>query len=63
MAGHDTAEDALESLAIVWPGYFASPQEALPMPPLRISVDCYAQTFTSIAQHFENKTSSTASLR
>ncbi len=26
------------------------------MPRLRISIDCYAQTFTSIAQHFENKT-------
>jgi pimeloyl-ACP methyl ester carboxylesterase len=52
MAGHGTAE----SLAIVWPGYFASPQDAPPMPPLRISVDCYAQTFTSIAQHFGNET-------
>jgi hypothetical protein len=26
------------------------------MPPLRISVDCYAPTCASIAQHFENKT-------
>lgn len=56
MAGHGTAEDALESLDIVWPGYFSNPQEAPPMPPLRISVDCYAQTFASIVQHFENRT-------
>ena len=25
LAGQGTAEDALESLAIVWPGYFSSP--------------------------------------
>jgi pimeloyl-ACP methyl ester carboxylesterase len=30
MAGESTAEDALESLAIVWPGYFSSPQAAPP---------------------------------
>jgi pimeloyl-ACP methyl ester carboxylesterase len=48
MAGQGTAEDALESLAIVWPGYFSVPQAAPPMPPLRISAECYAATFASI---------------
>lgn len=56
MAGHGTAEDAVESLAIVWPGYFSKPDQAPPMPPLSISVDCYAATFGSILCHFEHRT-------
>jgi pimeloyl-ACP methyl ester carboxylesterase len=56
MAGHGSAEDALEGLALVWPGYFARPDQAPPMPPLSISVDCYAGTFGSIQWHFEHKT-------
>ena len=56
MAGQGTAEDALESLAIVWPGYFSRPDQAPPMPPLGLSVDCYAGTFASIAWHFEHHT-------
>ena len=56
MAGEGTAEDALEGLAIVWPGYFSSPQAAPPMPPLNISVECYAGTFASIAEHFGQHT-------
>ncbi len=48
MAGHGTAEDALEALAIVWPGYFSKPDQAPPMPPLSLSVDCHAGTFDSI---------------
>lgn len=56
MAGQGTAEDALESLAIVWPGYFSSPQAAPPMPPLRLSAECYAGTFASIQAHFDQHT-------
>jgi pimeloyl-ACP methyl ester carboxylesterase len=56
MAGHGTAEDALEGLAIVWPGYFAKPDQAPAMPPLGLSVECYAGTFGSILWHFEHKT-------
>lgn len=56
MAGLGTAEDAVESLSIVWPGYFAKPELAPPMPPLEMSVDCYAGTFESILWHFEHKT-------
>ena len=56
MAGQGSAEDALESLAIVWPGYFSSPRAATPMPPLRISADCYAGTFASIQSHFAERT-------
>lgn len=39
MAGQGTAENALESLAIVWPGYFSSPQAAPPMPPRLMGQD------------------------
>ena len=55
-AGQGTAEDALEHLAILWPGYFSSPQAAPPMPPLRMSVECYAGTFASIQEHFDQHT-------
>ena len=51
-AGQGTAQDALESLAMVWPGYFSSPQAAPPIPPLSLSVECYAGTFASIQEHF-----------
>jgi pimeloyl-ACP methyl ester carboxylesterase len=56
MAGEGTPEEALEGLAIVWPGYFSSPAKAPPMPPLSLSVDCYAGTFASIHWHFEQHT-------
>jgi pimeloyl-ACP methyl ester carboxylesterase len=56
MAGEGTPEDALEGLAIVWPGYFSSPDKAPPMPPLSLSLECYAGTFASIHAHFERKT-------
>ena len=56
MAGQGTAKDPLESLAIVWPGYFSSPQAAPPMPPLRLSAECYAGTFASIQEHFDQHT-------
>jgi pimeloyl-ACP methyl ester carboxylesterase len=55
-AGEATIDDALEGLAIVWPGYFAAPDKAPPMPPLRLSPECYAGTFASIHSHFEDRT-------
>src|SRR5579871_4762842 len=56
MAGQGTPEDALESLAIVWPGYFAAPEAAAPLPPLTLSVECYSGTFASIQEHFAQHT-------
>lgn len=56
LAGEGTAEDALEGLAIIWPGYFSSPDKAPPMPPLSLSLECYAGTFASIHAHFERHT-------
>jgi proline iminopeptidase len=55
-AGEATMEDALEGLTLVWPGYFAAPDKAPPMPPLRLSPECFAGTFASIRSHFEHQT-------
>jgi pimeloyl-ACP methyl ester carboxylesterase len=53
MAGMGTDEDALESLRMVWPAYFAHPEHAAPMPPIRLSVPCYAETFESLTAHLK----------
>jgi pimeloyl-ACP methyl ester carboxylesterase len=42
MSGHGTSEDGLESLRLVWPAYFADPEMAPPMPPVRMSVPAYS---------------------
>jgi proline iminopeptidase len=42
MAGNGTPEEALESLRMVWPAYFADPDNAPPMPPVRASVEAYS---------------------
>jgi proline iminopeptidase len=57
LAGEGTDADALESLRLLWPAYFAEPDEAPPLPDdLRISVECYASTFASVTEHFARGT-------
>jgi proline iminopeptidase len=47
-----TDADALESLTLVWPGYFAVPAAAPPVPPgMQISLAAYGPTFASAAEH------------
>ena len=59
-AGEATAEESLESLAAVWPNYFADPPTAPPMPPLlRLSPEVLTSTFASIAEHAERGTLTT----
>lgn len=48
LSGAGTPADALESLRLFWPAYYADPASAPPMPPIRLSVDGYAGTFASI---------------
>jgi pimeloyl-ACP methyl ester carboxylesterase len=55
-AGEATIEDAAQGLALIWPGYFAAPDKAPPMPALRLSPECFAGTFDSIHSHFERRT-------
>jgi proline iminopeptidase len=40
--GQGTPEDFLESMRLVWPGYFADPEDVPPMPPLRASIEAYS---------------------
>ena len=42
MAGEGTAEEGLASLEIMWPAYFADPENAPEMPPIRVSVEAYS---------------------
>lgn len=56
LRGDGTAADALEGLALMWPGYFADPATAPPMPPMEMSVEVYSQTFESVRQHFQRQT-------
>jgi proline iminopeptidase len=47
-----TDADALESLSLLWPGYFADPAAAPPIPPhMKTSLEAYRQTFASVAEH------------
>ena len=56
MAGEGTPEDVLESLAILWPGYFSPHAPAPPMPDMELSIPCYAGTFDSIREQFARGT-------
>jgi pimeloyl-ACP methyl ester carboxylesterase len=48
MRGEGTVEEALESFRLFWPAYFADPPSAPPMPPMRLAVAGYAETFDSL---------------
>jgi pimeloyl-ACP methyl ester carboxylesterase len=48
MAGKGTPEEGLESLRIVWPAYFADPENAPPMPPVRMSVPACSGTIAEV---------------
>jgi pimeloyl-ACP methyl ester carboxylesterase len=40
--GEGTADESLESMRLVWPAYFASPDRVMPFPEMRASVEAYA---------------------
>ena len=49
LAGRGTEEDALESLRLVWPAYFADPERGgSPPAGIRLSVEAYSATFESL---------------
>jgi pimeloyl-ACP methyl ester carboxylesterase len=54
--GAATDEEALESLRLVWPYYFADPAAAPPMPDLGLSVPLFAGVVASVYEHFERGT-------
>ncbi len=53
MAGQGTPEEALESLSIVWPAYFADPDNAPRMPPGRMSVPAYSGIIGEVSNGLE----------
>jgi pimeloyl-ACP methyl ester carboxylesterase len=50
MRGEGTPEEAVESLRLFWPAYFASRERLPPMPPVRLSVDAYAQLLAAMGE-------------
>jgi pimeloyl-ACP methyl ester carboxylesterase len=50
MAGEGTVDEALESLRLVWPAYFAEWDRATEMPPMRMSLEGYSGTWESLKQ-------------
>jgi pimeloyl-ACP methyl ester carboxylesterase len=52
LRGEGGEAEGMEMLRVVWPYYFARPDEAPPMPETRMNVDVYADTWASIRDHF-----------
>jgi pimeloyl-ACP methyl ester carboxylesterase len=50
MRGEGTEDDVRESLRLVWPAYFASPDNVMEMPEMRASVEAYAGVFDSLRE-------------
>jgi pimeloyl-ACP methyl ester carboxylesterase len=48
LSGEGDEADAVESMRLVWPAYFADPAAAPPMPKIRTSVEAYAGTYESM---------------
>ena len=48
MDGDGTNEDFLESVRLVWPAYFADPENVPPMPPVRLSVEAYSGIISEV---------------
>jgi pimeloyl-ACP methyl ester carboxylesterase len=48
LSGKGDEADAVESMRLVWPAYFADPAAAPPMPEIRTSVEAYARTCESM---------------
>jgi pimeloyl-ACP methyl ester carboxylesterase len=49
MRGEGTPAEAEESMRLVWPAYFASPDAAMPFPHLRASVPSYSGVLASLS--------------
>lgn len=48
LRGEGTEADSIESMRLVWPAYFADPDNAPPMPPIKMSVAAYAAAYESM---------------
>jgi pimeloyl-ACP methyl ester carboxylesterase len=54
--GEESEQDAAEGLRLIWPGYFADPASAPPMPDIDLSVECFTQTVNSVNLHLDQQT-------
>ena len=50
MAGEGTVEESLESMRLVWPAYFADPEEAPAMPAMQVSIEAYSGLIGQITE-------------
>jgi len=50
LLGEPNEQDATESLSLAWPAYFAHPDAAPPMMPLRLAVRCQADSYASMVK-------------
>ncbi len=48
MAGQGTAAEFLEAMRLMWPAYFANPQDVPAMPEIPVSLDAYAHLIAQI---------------
>ena len=48
LAGEGTDDETLESLVLLWPAYFADPENVPPMPPIDVSVDAYSELIDQV---------------
>ena len=63
MRGEGTDTDALESLRLVWPAYFPTPETAPEMPPTTLSVPCYSGTWESLTEELPRLEAALPSIR
>ncbi len=61
--GEVTEEQALESLRLFWPAYFADPSTAPAMPPMRLSIPAYSGLFTDLVARLPELEASLPSIR
>jgi proline iminopeptidase len=50
LLGEGSEQDAAESLSLAWPAYFAHPDAAPPMMPLRLALRCQADSYESMVK-------------
>jgi len=60
MAGEGSPEDLMESVRIVWPAYFADPENVPAMPPIRMSVEVYSSIVADLTTDIDKVTAALA---
>ena len=61
MAGDGTPEESVESLRLLWPAYFADPENAPPMPDTDLSVEAYSGLIAEMGTELDSVAAQLAS--